>query len=90
MGDHRPHITALSAHARDQEGHVPGESTNLREFPRIGGADHQRAIAAAVPAAGRQLREPLRKACGRRSQDPAGPLPPGFEVRHSTITPRSS
>ncbi len=56
MGDHSLHITALGAHARDQERDISGEGANLRQFPRIGGADHQRAIATAVPAARRQLR----------------------------------
>ena len=59
VAHHLGDIPALGADARHQERHVAGERAHLREFCRIGGADHQRAVAARVPALRGQLRDDL-------------------------------
>jgi hypothetical protein len=59
----RPHgrldVAALGADARHQQRHVAHHGAHLRQLLREGGADHQRALAVAVPLVGHQLRHVL-------------------------------
>ncbi len=53
---HLGDIAALRADAGHQERHLTDDPPDLGQLLRIGGADHQQAVAARVPAGRRQLR----------------------------------
>ena len=68
-------------------GMSPDDRAHLGQLARVGGADHQQAVAARVPARrgelghrpGRARRPPTSRSCRSRA--------PGLEVRHRTMTP---
>ena len=89
IGDHLLDIAALRADARHQERHVADDRAHFAQLLRPGRADHQRAVAVAVPVARDVLGDVLVQRLPPQSQVLQVPAP-GFEVRHSITTPLSA